>query len=163
MSRSKRGGISILLYSISSSFLWSCTTVEEQTTVLAFIPATMDEITLALERVESSSETLDDFGWPSIDFEDHGWISREPIEEGLAGFPGEVDIEFYGIFQLSAAQLAARYESPEEAQKRFWQEYDFSLPVDSEVSFLNGQEGSGRQVFYFDTDNDEDFSDEEAV
>lgn len=79
----------------------------------SFTPVTKDEITVRLHRVESSSETLDDFRWPSIDFEDHGWISREPIEEGLWGVPENLAIEFHGMFQLSAAQMTARYNREE--------------------------------------------------
>lgn len=159
----KRGSLVLLLCSIFSSYLCSSTAAEDQTPIPTFAPATMDEITLRLERVESSAETLGDVGSPRIDFEDHGWISREPVEEGLTGLPGGVHIEFYGLFQLSAPQLIARYESPEEVEKRLWGEYDLSLSVDSKVSFVNGQDEGGRQVFYFDTDNDEDLSDEEAV
>ena len=70
-----------------------------------FDSANMDEVVIPLERVPVSAQALSRFESSSIDFHDHDWISRKPIEKSLRGFPPEMTIEFYGVFELSALQF----------------------------------------------------------
>ncbi|MYC12448.1 MAG: TlpA family protein disulfide reductase [Gemmatimonadetes bacterium] len=130
--------------------------------VARFDSANMDEVVIPLERVPVSAQALSRFRSSSIDFHDHGWISRKPLEEGLRGFPPGTTIEFYGVFELSALQLCILYYQ-EETDRKLWEPYDLEVPVDSKVSFVNGRDRNGNAVFLFDTNNNEDFSDEHAI
>ena len=120
------------------------------------------QISVSMKRFRATFESAVNFTWPNIDFEDHGWISRQPVEQGLTGLP-QLDIHFYGIFHMCAAQAILDIAGEENAAQEVWAEYDWKLPVDSRVSFINATAPSGDDVFLFDTDNDEDFSDEEMI
>ncbi len=131
--------------------------------VARFNSANMDEVVIPLERVPLSSQALSRFRSSSIDFHDHDQISRKPLEKGLRGFPPGMTIEFYGIFELSALQFLLDDSRPEETKRELWELYSLGVPVDSKVSFVNGQDQNGNAVFIFDTNNNEDFSDEHAI
>ena len=130
--------------------------------VARFNSANMDEVVIPLERVPLSSQALSRFRSSSIDFHDHDQISRKPLEEGLRGFPPDITIEFYGVFELSALQWCILYFQ-EKTDRKLWEPYDLGVPVDSRVSFVNGRDQNGNAVFIFDTNNNEDFSDEHAI
>ena len=126
--------------------------------VVRFDTVSMDEVVIPLERARLSSQAFSRFRSPRIDFHDHGWISRKPIEDSLRGFPPEITIEFYGLFQLSALQSLSRSSRAKEV----WETYE-GVSVDSRVSFVNGRDRNGKAVFLFDTNNNEDFSDDQAI
>ena len=130
--------------------------------VARFDSANMDEVVIPLERVPVSAQALSRFESSSIDFHDHDWISRKPIEKSVRGFPPEMTIEFYGVFELSALQLCILLYQ-EETDRELWEPYDLGVPVDSKVSFVNGRDRNGNTIFIFDTNNNEDFSDEHAI
>lgn len=153
----------LILFSLSiHSTLFSFSKNAQDSSVARFDSANMDEVVIPLERVPISSQASSRFSSPSIDFHDHDWISRKPLEKGLRGFPPEMTIEFYGVFELSALQLCILYYR-EETDRELWEPYDLGVPVDSKVSFVNGQDRNGNAVFLFDTNNNEDFSDEHAI
>ena len=118
-------------------------------------------LTVRLERVVPSEDILADFHWPGIDFEDRGWISRTPLED-LSRLPAGPSIRFYGIFDLSVESIIVGRYGAEAAPQYLWSP-PVGLQADSKVSFLNGVDADGDEVFYFDTDNDEDFADESPV
>ena len=133
--------------------------------VARFDSVGMDEVVIPMERVPLSSQAFSRFRSPPIDFHDHDQISRKPLEKGLRGFPPGITIEFYGVFELSALQsLLCLYNNhPEQTDRELWEPYDLGVPVDSRVSFVNGRDRNGNAVFFFDTNNNEDFSDEHAI
>ena len=102
-----------------------------------------------------------DITGPGLDFEDRGWVGKRPIESGLRGLPPTDRILFYGIFDLSAESIVLSLR-PEQAAERLWTLPQRELP-DSRVSWINVLDADGDEVFYFDSDNDEDFADEEPV
>ena len=118
-------------------------------------------IVVPLQWVRPSEDVLGDFDSPGLDFEDRGWVGKQPIEAGLQGLPPTDRILFYGIFDLSAESIVLSL-SPEQALKRLWTLPQRELP-DSRVSWINALDADGDEVFYFDSDNDEDFADEEPV
>ena len=77
----------------------------DNSSVVRFDSVGMDEVVIPMERVPLSSQAFSRFRSPPIDFHDHDQISRKPLEKGLRGFPPEMTIEFYGVFELSALQL----------------------------------------------------------
>ena len=119
------------------------------------------QIVVPLQWVRPSEEVLGDFGWPGLDFEDRGWVGKRPIESGLRGLPPTDRILFYGIFDLSAESIVLSLR-PEQAAERLWTLPQRELP-DSRVSWINALDADGAEVFYFDSDNDEDLADEEPV
>ena len=120
-----------------------------------------DQIVVPLQWVRPSEEVLADFDWPGLDFEDRGWVGKRPIESGLRGLPPTDQILFYGIFDLSAESIVLS-RSPEKASERLWTLPQREAP-DSRVSWINALDADGEEVFYFDSDNDEDFADEESI
>ena len=118
-----------------------------------------DQIVVPLQWVRPSEDVTDDV--PRVDFEDRGWIRKRPIESGLQGLPPTDRILFYGIFDLSAESIVLSL-SPERAAERLWTLPQREAP-DSRVSWINAMDADGDEVFYFDSDNDEDFADEEPV
>ena len=118
-------------------------------------------IVVPLQWVRPSEEVLGDFGWPGLDFEDRGWVGKQPVEAGLRGLPPTDRILFYGIFDLSAESIVLSLR-PEQASERLWTLPRRELP-DSRVSWINALDADGDEVFYFDSDNDEDLADEEPV
>ena len=120
-----------------------------------------DQIVVPLQWVRPSEEVLADFDRPQVDFEDWGWIGKQPIEVDLRGLPSTDRILFYGFFDLSAESLVLSL-SPEKASESLWTLPQRELP-DSRVSWINALDADGDEVFYFDSDNDEDFADEEPV
>ena len=120
-----------------------------------------DQIVVPLQWVRPSEEVLRDFDSPQVDFEDLGWIGKQPIEVGLRGLPPTDRILFYGFFDLSAESVVLSL-SPEKASEYLWTLPQRELP-DSRVSWINALDADGDEVFYFDSDNDEDFADEEPV
>ena len=118
-----------------------------------------DQIVVPLQWVRPSEDVTDDV--PRVDFEDRGWIRKWPIESGLQGLPPADRILFYGIFDLSAESIVLSL-SPERAAERLWTLPQREAP-DSRVSWINALDADGDEVFYFDSDNDEDFADEEPV
>ena len=120
-----------------------------------------DSIVVPLQWVRPSEEVLSDFSWLQVDFEDLGWIGKRPVESGLRGLPPTDRILFYGIFDLSAESIILS-RSPERAAERLWTLPQREAP-DSRVSWINALDADGDEVFYFDSDNDEDFADEEPV
>ena len=118
-------------------------------------------IVVPLQWVRPSEEVLGDFGWPGLDFEDRGWVGKQPVEAGLRGLPPTDRILFYGIFDLSAESIVLS-RRPEQASERLWTLPRRELP-DSRVSWINALDADGDEVFYFDSDNDEDLADEEPV
>ena len=119
-------------------------------------------IIVPLQWVRPSEEVLADFsGWPGLDFEDDGWVGKEPIEVGLRGLPPTDRILFYGIFDLSAESVVLS-SSPERGAERLWMPPRRELP-DSRVSWINVLDADGEEIFYFDSDNDEGLADEEPV
>ena len=118
-----------------------------------------DQIVVPLQWVRPSEDVTDDV--PRVDFEDRGWIRKWPIESGLQGLPPADRILFYGIFDLSAESIVLSL-SPERAAERLWTLPQREAP-DSRVSWINALDDDGDEVFYFDSDNDEDFADEEPV
>ena len=118
-----------------------------------------DRIVVPLQWVRPSEDVTDDV--PRVDFEDRGWIRKWPIESGLQGLPPTDRILFYGIFDLSAESIVLSL-SPERAAERLWTLPQREAP-DSRVSWINAMDADGDEVFYFDSDNDEDFADEEPV
>ena len=120
-----------------------------------------DQIVVPLQWVRPSEDVLADFDWPGLDFEDRGWVRKRPIESGLRGLPPTDRILFYGIFDLSAESIVLS-RSPEQASERLWTLPQREAP-DSRVSWINALDADGDEVFYFDSDNDEDLADEEPV
>ena len=120
-----------------------------------------DQIVVPLQWVRPSEEVLSDFSWAQVDFEDLGWIGKRPVESGLRGLPPTDRILFYGIFDLSAESIILS-RSPEKASERLWTLPQREAP-DSRVSWINALDADGEEVFYFDSDNDEDFADEKPV
>ena len=120
-----------------------------------------DQIVVPLQWVRPSEEVLADFDWPGLDFEDRGWVRKRPIESGLQGLPPADRILFYGIFDLSAESIVLSL-SPEQAAERLWTLPQREAP-DSRVSWINALDADGEEVFYFDSDNDENLADEEPV
>ena len=118
-------------------------------------------IIVPLQWVRPSEKVLEDSDWPGLDFEDRGWVGKEPIESGLRGLPPTDKILFYGIFDLSAESIVLS-RSPEQPSELLWTLPQRELP-DSRVSWINALDADGDEVFYFDSDNDEDFADEEPV
>ena len=119
------------------------------------------QIVVPLQWVRPSEEVLADFDWPGLDFEDRGWVRKRPIESGLRGLPPTDRILFYGIFDLSAESIVLS-RNPEKAAERLWTLPQREAP-DSRVSWINALDADGEEVFYFDSDNDEDLADEEPV
>ena len=119
------------------------------------------QIIVPLQWVRPSEDVLGDFGWPGLDFEDRGWVGKQPVEAGLRGLPPTDRILFYGIFDLSAESIVLSLR-PEQASERLWTLPQRELP-DSRVSWINALDTDGAEVFYFDSDNDEDLADEEPV
>ena len=119
------------------------------------------QIVVPLQWVRPSEDVLGDFGWPGLDFEDRGWVGKQPVEAGLRGLPPTDRILFYGIFDLSAESIVLS-RSPERAAERLWTLPQREAP-DSRVSWINALDIDGAEVFYFDSDNDEDLADEEPV
>ena len=119
------------------------------------------QIVVPLQWVRPSEEVLADFDSPQVDFEDLDWIGKQPIEVGLRGLPPTDRILFYGFFDLSAESIVLSF-SPEQASEYLWTLPQRELP-DSRVSWINALDADGDEVFYFDSDNDEDFADEEPV
>ena len=117
------------------------------------------QIVVPLQWVRPGEDVTDDV--PRVDFEDRGWIRKWPIESGLQGLPPTDRILFYGIFDLSAESIVLSL-SPERAAERLWTLPQREAP-DSRVSWINAMDADGKEVFYFDSDNDEDFADEEPV
>lgn len=151
-----------ILFSLSvHSTLFGLSKNTQDSSVARFDSANMDQVVIPLERVPLSSFAI--FESPRIDFNFHDLISRKPLEKGLRGFPPGVTIEFYGIFELSALQFLLYDNRPEKMNRELWEPYDLEVPVDSKVSFVNGQDRNGNAVFFFDTNNNEDFSDEHAI
>jgi len=121
-----------------------------------------DQIVIPLQWVRPSEEVLGDFyGWPGLDFEDENWVGKEPIEVGLRGLPPTDRILFYGIFDLSAESVLLS-RLPERGLEHLWTPPRRELP-DSQVSWINALDADGKEVFYFDSDNDEDFVDEKPI
>ena len=118
-------------------------------------------IVVSLQWVRPSEEVLADFGGPGLDFEDRGWVRKRPVESGLRGLPPTDRILFYGIFDLSAESIVLS-RRPEQPEELLWTLPQRELP-DSRVSWINALDADGEEVFYFDSDNDEDFADEEPV
>ena len=118
-------------------------------------------IVVPLQWVRPSEEVLADFGGPGLDFEDRGWVRKRPVESGLRGLPPTDQILFYGIFDLSAESIVLSLR-PEQPEELLWTLPHRELP-DSRVSWINALDADGDEVFYFDSDNDEDFADEEPV
>ena len=118
-----------------------------------------DQIVVPLQWVRPSEVVTDDV--PRVDFEDRGWIRKRPIESGLQGLPPTDRILFYGIFDLSAESIVLSLH-PEQAPEDLWTLPQREAP-DSRVSWINTLDADGDEVFYFDSDNDEDFADEEPV
>ncbi len=118
-------------------------------------------IVVPLQWVRPSEEVLADFDWPRLDFESRGWVRKRPVESGLRGLPPTDRILFYGIFDLSAESIVLS-RRPEQPEELLWTLPQRELP-DSRVSWLNALDADGEEVFYFDSDNDEDFADEEPV
>ena len=116
-------------------------------------------IVVPLQWVRPTEDVLDDL--PRVDFEDRGWVRKRPIESGLRGLPPTDRILFYGIFDLSAESIVLSL-SPEKAPEYLWTLPQREAP-DSRVSWINALDADGEEVFYFDSDNDEDFADEEPV
>ena len=100
---------------------------------------------------------------PAIDFHDRRWIDTVPLEEGITGIPEDISPEFFGVFQLCGAQAALEWHGKKRVSNRLWGEYTWPESIDSRVSFISGKTRSGKEVFLFDTNNDEDFSEEIAV
>lgn len=100
---------------------------------------------------------------PAIDFHNIRWIDTVPLEEGITGIPEDISPEFFGVFQLCGAQAALEWYGKKQVSNRLWGEYTWPESIDSRVSFISGKTMSGEEVFLFDTNNDEDFSDEIAV
>ena len=130
------------------------------------------QIVVPLQWVRPSLEVLGDIEdrgrivelditGPGLDFEDRGWVGKQPIEAGLRGLPPTDQILFYGIFDLSAESIVMSLR-PEQASEDLWMLPQRELP-DSRVSWINALDADGDEVFYFDSDNDEDFADEEPV
>ena len=154
----------LILFSLSvHSTLFSLSKNAQDSSVARFDSANMDEVVIPLERVPASSQALSRFRSPRINFNFHNLISRKPLEKDLRGFPPEVTIEFYGVFELSALQFLLDDSRPEETNRELWEPYDLGVPVDSKVSFVNGRDRNGNAIFIFDTNNNEDFSDEHAI
>ena len=120
-----------------------------------------DPIVVPLQWVRPSEDVLGDFDSPGLDFEDRGWVGKQPIEADLRGLPPTDRILFYGIFDLSAESIVLSL-SPKQAAERLWTPPQRELP-DSRVSWINALDADGDEVFYFDSNNDEDFADEEPV
>ena len=121
-----------------------------------------DPIVVPLQWVRPSEDVLGDFDWSTkIDFEDRGWVGKEPIESGLQGLPPTDRILFYGIFDLSAESIVLS-RRPDQASELLWTLPRRELP-DSRVSWINAMDANDKEVFYFDSDNDEDLADEEPV
>ena len=118
-------------------------------------------IVVPLQWVRPSEEVLADFDWPGLDFEDRGWVRKRPVESGLRGLPPTDRILYCGIFDLSAESIVLS-RRPEQPEELLWTLPQRELP-DSRVSWLNAIDANGDEVFYFDSDNDEDFADEEPV
>ena len=99
---------------------------------------------------------------PAIDFH-RRWIDTVPLEEGITGIPEDISPEFFGVFQLCGAQAALEWHGKKRVSNVLWGEYIWPESIDSRVSFISGKTRSGKEVFLFDTNNDEDFSEEIAV
>ena len=119
------------------------------------------QIVVPLQWVRPNEDVLADFGGPGLDFEDRGWVRKRPVESGLRGLPPTDRILFYGIFDLSAESIVLS-RRPEQPEELLWTLPQRELP-DSRVSWINALDADGEEVFYFDSDNDEDFADEEPV
>jgi len=100
---------------------------------------------------------------PAIDFHNIRWIDIVPLEEGITGIPEDISPEFFGVFQLCGAQAALEWYGKKRVSNRLWGKYTWPESIDSRVSFISGKTRSGKEVFLFDTNNDEDFSDEIVV
>lgn len=98
-------------------------------------------VTIRLERSKPDPDDVN-FLWPSMDLSDHKMVSLEPAEE-LKGIPEDFPVQFFGGYRLSSPGTPPGGTIP-----------------DDTVSFLTGQLKTGEYVFLFDTDNDENFSDE---
>ena len=118
-------------------------------------------IVVPLQWVRPSEDVLADFDSPGLNFEDRGWVRKRPVESGLRGLPPTDRILFYGIFDLSAESIVLS-RRPEQPEELLWTLPQRELP-DSRVSWINALDADGDEVFYFDSDNDEDFADEEPV
>ena len=117
------------------------------------------QIVVPLHWVRPSEDVIDDM--LKVDFEDRGWIRKRPVESGLRGLPPTDRILFYGIFDLSAESIVLSWR-PEQPEEHLWTLPQRELP-DSRVSWINAMDADGDEVFYFDSDNDENFADEEPV
>ena len=118
-----------------------------------------DSIVIPLQWVRPTEDVIDDV--PDLDFESRGWVRKRPVESGLRGLPPTDRILFYGIFDLSAESIVLSLH-PEQAAENLWTLPQREAP-DSRVSWINALDADGEEVFYFDSDNDEDFADEEPV
>ena len=98
-------------------------------------------ITINLERSKPDPDDVN-FLWPSMDLSDRKMVGLEPAEE-LKGIPEDFPVQFFGGYRLSPPGTSQDEVRP-----------------DDTVSFLTGQSKTGEYVFLFDTDNDENFSDE---
>ena len=117
------------------------------------------QIVVPLQWVRPSEDVIDDM--PEVGLEDRGWVRKRPVESGLRGLPPTDRILFYGIFDLSAESIVLSWR-PEQPEEHLWTLPQRELP-DSRVSWINAIDADGDEVFYFDSDNDEDFADEEPV
>lgn len=91
--------------------------------IVTFSSTEMKEIAIPLKRIDTSSGLLENFSWPSIDFEDRGWISREPLEKNLKGFPINSKINFFGIFELCDAKFNLLFAEDNANKNIFWADY----------------------------------------
>ena len=98
-------------------------------------------VTIRLERSRPDPDDVN-FLWPSMDLSDHKMVGLEPAEK-LRGIPEDFPVQFFGGYRLSPSGTSQSGIIP-----------------DDTVSFLSGQSKTSEYVFLFDTDNDENFSDE---
>ena len=98
-------------------------------------------VMISLERSKPDPDDVT-FLWPSMDLSDYKMVGLDPAEE-LKGIPKDFPVQFFGGYRLSPLRTS----------------YGEVIPDDT-VSFLAGQSKTGEYVFLFDTDNDENLSDE---
>ena len=80
-------------------------------------------IVVPLQWVRPSEEVLADFDSPQVDFEDLGWIGKQPIEVGLKGLPPTDRILFYGFDNvvygiLAESEVHFEYTDGEEVKEK---------------------------------------------
>jgi peroxiredoxin len=167
----KPGGIKIWFFIFGFfllMFFLTCssedkTNIFDDIPIVTFTSEEMNQITIPLNRVDSHAEILADADWPSIDFEDRGWISKEPLEKNLTGVSENLKINFYGIFELSDANFILSTRKSKDIENLFWTSYDKEQIYDSKISFINGFDQNEREFFCFDANNDEDFSNDKII